>query len=87
MNLDATMCETCGKQCRSKADLRSHIKARHTDIPKTKCDICGNFVKNMRKHKQIHVESALNIKCDICGHATTTYKYLRLHMKIHSDEK
>lgn len=87
MNLAQPMCETCGKQCRSKADLRSHIKSRHTETPKSKCDICGNLVKNMRKHKQIHVESALNIKCEICGHETTTFKYLRLHMKIHNDEK
>lgn len=87
MNLAMPMCETCGKQCRSKADLRSHIKSRHTETPRQKCDICGNLVKNMRKHKQIHVESALHIKCEICGHKTTTFKYLRLHMKIHNDEK
>lgn len=87
MNLEMPICETCGKMCRSKSDLRSHIKARHTETEKLKCNICGNFVKNLTKHLQIHIESTLDIKCEICGHKTTTYKYLRLHMKIHTDEK
>uniref|UniRef100_A0A336M8E7 CSON013290 protein n=1 Tax=Culicoides sonorensis TaxID=179676 RepID=A0A336M8E7_CULSO len=87
MNLEYPICEACGKQCRSKADLRSHIKSKHTFTPKTKCDICGNSVKNIKKHLQIHRESELNIKCEICGHETTTFKYLKLHMKIHNDEK
>ncbi|XP_063702434.1 zinc finger protein OZF-like [Culicoides brevitarsis] len=87
MDLEKPICETCGKECLSKADLTAHIKARHTKSVRHKCDICGIFVKYLQKHKQIHVESKLHLKCDICGLETTTHKYLRLHMKIHSGEK
>lgn len=40
-NLVMPICETCGKVCRSKGDLSSHIKARHTETEKQKCDMCG----------------------------------------------
>lgn len=81
------ICETCGKQCFTKGDLKSHIKYKHTEAAISTCEICGNTVKCLQIHMKIHKDAQIEINCDVCFKKVPTYKALGFHMKIHSDAK
>eukprot|EP00112_Aurelia_sp_Birch-Aquarium-sp1_P016410 Seg3718.2 transcript_id=Seg3718.2/GoldUCD/mRNA.D3Y31 product="Zinc finger protein Xfin" protein_id=Seg3718.2/GoldUCD/D3Y31 len=50
------VCEICGRQCTTKANLKSHMRTHSTEMPYS-CDICNkgfNQHGNMVRHRQGH---------------------------------
>jgi len=76
-------CPECGKMCRGKTDLKSHIKHSHNE---TTCPLCGKVVKNFKLHMKItHTEdSEMALQCGDCGKGFTDKANLNNHrMNMH----
>ena len=55
------VCEVCGRQCTTKANLNTHMRVHSTEMPYT-CDICNkgfNQHGNMMRHRQGHGATAV----------------------------
>lgn len=88
-SLDRCICTKCGKSLQDQQSLWGHMR-RHridrTDTPQ-KCEPCGKFYHNLKRHNQEwHNEDATK-QCQICGKIFRSVRGLELHLKIHNDEK
>ncbi|XP_053663199.1 zinc finger protein 780A-like [Anopheles marshallii] len=85
----AYQCSFCGILYGSKFEL-GHHENKHTNRT-FDCNVCGRkfFKLNaLNRHKEaIHFEQELKHTCSICGASVKTIEYLRVHMKLHSDEE
>ena len=80
-------CSKCSFHSHFESELKKHKVTHHT-TPQHQCmhRNCGRWF--MRKADLVlHVETHKKnvIKCDICDHTTTLPKYMKEHMKSHSD--
>jgi len=81
--IEEVACSFCGKRCKSKNHLNSHVRHKHTENPGTVCPVCAKTVKDLRSHLRIaHAEQK---SCKICGKEV---KNLQSHIKyVHADNK
>jgi hypothetical protein len=82
-------CPHCSKEFGGKYILSSHIKAKHTNEFRYKCERCpSGFID--RSAYDRHLRSHTGEKpftCSICGKGMTRNADLRRHMRLHTGEK
>ncbi|XP_033208364.1 zinc finger protein 28-like [Belonocnema kinseyi] len=80
------ICDHCGFETKRKANLATHIIARHIQTPKTKlhCNKCSrsyNFLNSLLRHKRVqHAAVKPQFICDICGHKANVKYNLSAHV-------
>ncbi|XP_013409284.1 zinc finger protein 816-like [Lingula anatina] len=89
------ICEHCSYSTVSKADLASHVLARHNQrldskIKVYQCHICG-YTTTRKKHHERHIKGHLNIRdmvCNICGKTFAHDRTLAKHIRwVHTEKK
>lgn len=84
-----TICAYCGKILKGNNHLNFHIKVKHLQLTKYKCDLCdfSSYGKyEIRSHLIIHhlpLEARKQYPCDECNSILTT----RMSLKIHKTHK
>jgi len=73
-------CPHCNKTFSQKYIVPRHIRTVHMDHY-SKCNICGEMVKNMRQHEKHKHRSNQKVKCVICNSWLDTKKELRQHQE------
>ena len=78
-NCQSRNCDSCGKECRGKLELRNH-KIRSNGQCKMKCHFCDKMFKVIEEYKME------DKNCGICNKDLTTKKKLEHHeKKTHGD--
>ncbi|XP_058443528.1 PR domain zinc finger protein 5-like [Malaya genurostris] len=82
-------CPVCDRKCKTQGVYKTHI-SYHED-PKLPCDVCGKLMRNKRsmwKHMKSHesMEERKHV-CDICNKRFAVAYTLRVHRRIHTQEK
>lgn len=86
---DRCICTQCGKSLQDKQSLWGHMRRHRIDRADVleKCEPCGKFYHNLKRHNQEwHNENATK-QCQVCGKIFRSVRGLELHLKIHNDEK
>nr|CAD7397052.1 unnamed protein product [Timema poppensis] len=87
------LCETCGKSFNIKTAMMEHVKVHLNDEDKEKfeCDTCHTLYssKNILKRHMILHDKAKEKKyaCETCGKTFFKLPNLRLHIKVHSEDR
>ncbi|CAB0044521.1 unnamed protein product [Trichogramma brassicae] len=84
------VCEKCNASYADKRSLTLHMTVHDPEgRPKRyTCDQCdySSFWKNaVKTHMKVH--TGAKVICDECGQAVASNYYLKIHKRIHSDEK
>lgn len=87
------LCEECGHDCRSKAELKRHTFEKHHPIadmdtrPARRCTVCDQQFRTKSQHL-LHMRRMHNgerpFQCDICGDRFVVKLQLTAHMSKHS---
>lgn len=82
-------CPDCNRMFKSEADLNIHSESHRKDI--SVCDRCGKQF-NKRESLYMHLNSVHNrgtfkYQCKICSKKFTTNYRLRLHNRVHTNER
>ncbi|XP_055645604.1 zinc finger protein 676-like [Toxorhynchites rutilus septentrionalis] len=82
-------CPTCGKKCKTQEIFKTHVS--YHEEPSLPCEICGKLLRNRRsmwKHMKYHdkPEDRKHV-CDICNKRFAVAYTLRVHKRIHTNEK
>ena len=81
----ATTCFTCGAQFRAYRFLKDHKKSVHEIGEKKKCELCPQFVTNIKKHlRKCHTEVKV---CDICNKPVKSLENHKLTMHGSEEDK
>ncbi|XP_058464628.1 zinc finger protein OZF-like [Malaya genurostris] len=86
------VCDTCGKEFRSKITLEQHIK-RHKGIDdRLQCHICGRWIlgkRVMQIHMNtVHCDKTREFYCDICFLKYPNERSLSVHKgRVHVEKK
>lgn len=83
-------CPHCGKEIKSRTNLRYHIKLKHENNKRFKCPDCGEaYQKNYQLIEHVsakHTGEKL-FQCEYCGDSFTRSWKRNDHIrKIHTDE-
>lgn len=84
------MCVTCGMMFTRQHKCLAH-ESTHIDH-KLKCDVCGKLFANMKYYEihknKMHGDQAARKRyiCSICGAKVVSTSYLKVHMKLHSED-
>nr|CAD7425083.1 unnamed protein product [Timema monikensis] len=87
------LCETCGKSFNTKTAMMEHVRVHLNDEDKEKfeCDTCHTLYssKNILKRHIILHDKAKEKKyaCETCGKTFFKLPNLRLHIKVHSEDR
>nr|CAD7610345.1 unnamed protein product [Timema genevievae] len=87
------LCETCGKSFKIKTAMMEHLRVHLNDEDKEKfeCDTCHTLYssKNILKRHMILHDKAKEKKyaCETCGKTFFKLPNLRLHIKVHSEDR
>ena len=81
-------CPVCQKSFSHAQSRNRHVKT-HTERPKIQCGVCDKVLmrqESLARHMLLHVpeEEKQMFYCDVCEAPFTSYKRLRVHMKIHN---
>lgn len=79
------MCETCGKELRSKNSLKLHRESEHENREKIECPVCGQKLKNrfsFRKHYWKHKDEGLKFFCETCGKESPSRQAAQAHVRF-----
>lgn len=87
-NTSPIMCDQCGKTCRNRVALQSHLRYVHSK-KLMKCKVCG---KEFKHHNQLRLceDKHANIrrfKCTFCPKAFFYLHSWEVHTRIHTGEK
>lgn len=84
------VCETCGKQVKTRKNLRRHIKSVHEKaLPKFECEKCGKKVQNLKVHVQNMHENYIPrgpAICETCGKVYPNTLSLARHKIVHTEK-
>ncbi|XP_062539774.1 GDNF-inducible zinc finger protein 1-like [Armigeres subalbatus] len=82
-------CSQCGKKCKTQGIYKTHIS--YHEEPKLPCEVCGKLMRNKRsmwKHMKSHqMPEDREHVCDICNKRFAMAYTLRVHRRIHTNEK
>ena len=86
------MCETCGRQFKSRNALIGHTRLHKAGINKPiSCKLCTrrfNWDSSLYKHMiTMHGAGKQSHQCSVCGKQFSWKFYLSKHMLLHTDEK
>ena len=80
-------CETCRVRFVRKADLKAHIKSKHTDQDMLNCDQCSAqfiYLKSLNRHKlEKHGPEQTKSTCPDCGKMFNQRRNMERHQLIH----
>ena len=66
------MCETCGKNYKTKYGLNLHIKSKHSNSFKNKCSLCEKTF-NQSVQYRFHCATHLKVSIDKCAHCKSSF--------------
>ena len=72
-------CKLCDTIWVSHLSLSLHLVVEHQSL-KSVCDICGEIVKGLKRHKQVVHEKIYKYYCHLCGKPTNDKDNLNSHM-------
>ena len=85
ITLQVYPCDKCGKEFRSKSNLRQHMEAAHSDSPnpKYKCHICFKQLKQDNSWRK-HMANAHGVgeRCKFCDKLYKNTDALNRHLKL-----
>ena len=83
------VCNICFYESKQTGNMRSHMRARHTEEKPFECDICHKVFSsqsNLRGHWSIHKDDRPYL-CSICGTAFKANSNLQKHIMRHLGDK
>ena len=78
-DLKSFACKLCDTVWVSHLSLSLHLVVEHQSL-KSVCDICGEIVKGLKRHKQVVHEKIYKYYCHLCGKPTNDKDNLNSHM-------
>lgn len=74
------ICDICGREYDRESCFTSHLKTHEEWQGTDKCEVCGNYYADLKRHSRVHEEDRKQT-CPICG---VQCLYLKGHMRVHA---
>ncbi|CAH1797797.1 unnamed protein product, partial [Owenia fusiformis] len=77
-----SLCTICRGQFKSTSGLQAHVRMKHDDNPRYKCDCGKGFLSKakFKAHRLKHINEK-GFKCDACGNEYSTKTNLTYHIR------
>lgn len=78
-------CEFCDVRCTMKANLKSHVRIKHT-FKCLHCAFQGRDRAHLQEHSRLH-QAAHPEKCPECSYSCSSAAALRVHSRVHCKDR